>query len=171
MQQTERELCFRNKGPQQNHKVTESRTKSYTTASLPTLVPPARLFSAPHRTLDLQDLLADKSRVLQLVLTEAEAVAAKHGTPRRTRLFGSSFPAPAPVVGEDDADVAGVDDEGAEHWSSGSAEVEREVLLVYNQRGYVKRQDLADFSVVKKGEWILGCGARVGEDGAGFRCP
>lgn len=93
--------------------------------------------------------------MLQLVLTEAEAVSAKHGTPRRTRLFGSSFPAaisPSPGGGEDGADVDAADGEGAGHWSSGSGEVEREVLLVYNQRGYVKRQDLADFSVVKKGE-------------------
>ncbi|MEW5316981.1 MAG: hypothetical protein WDW38_008317 [Sanguina aurantia] len=104
--------------------------------------------------LDLRSLLADKPRVLQLVLSEAEAVAAKHGTPRRTRLFGSSSPAAtAPPAAAAAAGGPGEGEGGSEHWSSGGAgQVEREVLLVYNQRGYVKRQDVADFSVVKRGK-------------------
>jgi hypothetical protein len=35
----------------------------------------------------LQDLLSDRSRVLQVVLDEARAVAAKHGVPRRSRIM------------------------------------------------------------------------------------
>lgn len=35
----------------------------------------------------LQDLLSDRSRVLQVVLDEARAVAAKHGQPRRSRIL------------------------------------------------------------------------------------
>lgn len=35
----------------------------------------------------LQDLLSDRSRVLQVVLEEARAVAAKHGQPRRSRIL------------------------------------------------------------------------------------
>ncbi|MEW5307732.1 MAG: hypothetical protein WDW36_010109 [Sanguina aurantia] len=106
--------------------------------------------------LDLRSLLADKPRVLQLVLSEAEAVAAKHGTPRRTRLFGSSSPAAtAPPAAAAAAGGPGEGEGGSEHWSSGGAgQVEREVLLVYNQRGYVKRQDVADFSVVKRGKKV-----------------
>jgi hypothetical protein len=40
----------------------------------------------------LQGLLSDRQRVLQLVLEEAQAVADKHGRPRRSRIVvGSSF--------------------------------------------------------------------------------
>jgi hypothetical protein len=38
----------------------------------------------------VQDLLSDRDRVLRVVLEEAKAVAAKHGTPRRSRIMVST---------------------------------------------------------------------------------
>lgn len=47
----------------------------------------SHLFATPRRISDLEDLLHRKQRILDLVVSEAEELAAKFGTPRRTAII------------------------------------------------------------------------------------
>eukprot|EP00775_Hariotina_reticulata_P008929 gene8929-9106_t len=82
---------------------------------------------------DLQDLLADRQRVLQLVLDEAQAVADKHGRPRRSRIVMQTE-------------------------SYGAAELKEEdvvpntpSLITVSSKGFIKRMPSSTWELQKRG--------------------
>ncbi|WIA14237.1 hypothetical protein OEZ85_002775 [Tetradesmus obliquus] len=88
---------------------------------------------------DLQDLLASQQRQLQVVLTEAQAVADKHGTPRRSRIVEVS-PEAAQLSEED-------------------VVPNTPSLLTVSSRGFIKRMPSAAWEAQKRG----GKGKSVGK--------
>ncbi|EFN51479.1 hypothetical protein CHLNCDRAFT_56398 [Chlorella variabilis] len=90
---------------------------------------------------DLQDLLQRQDRILQVVTSEAEELAAKFGTPRRTHII-----------------------------TDGEVELRHEdvipnapSLVVYSRRGYIKRVRPDTFGAQKRGG-VGKAGARLKED-------
>lgn len=81
---------------------------------------------------DLQDLLSDRSRVLQVVLEEARSVAAKHGQPRRSRILVQPS---ADAVEPKEEDVI----------------PNTPSLVTFSSRGYVKRMPVSTWDVQKRG--------------------
>ncbi|WIA34417.1 hypothetical protein OEZ86_012752 [Tetradesmus obliquus] len=88
---------------------------------------------------DLQDLLGSQQRQLQVVLTEAQAVADKHGTPRRSRIVEVS-PEAAQLSEED-------------------VVPNTPSLLTVSSRGFIKRMPSAAWEAQKRG----GKGKSVGK--------
>ena len=98
------------------------------------------------RSADLKDLLASPSRVRALIVSEAEEVAAKHGTPRRSVVRAGS----AGTV----TDLELVPD--------------GESVIVYSTRGFIKRMASDTFgSQARGGRGKAGAGLRGSEDGVG----
>ena len=87
------------------------------------LTPP--FFPAPPRLADLGDLLQRRERVLALVASEAEEVAAKYGTPRRTAIVHDG----------------GVELKQEDVTPNASS------LVVFSRKGYIKRMSADTFTV------------------------
>ena len=95
---------------------------------------------------DLKDLLASPARVRALIVSEAEEVAAKHGTPRRSVVRAGT----------------------AGSVTDASLVPQGESVIVYSTRGFIKRMDPRTFAAqARGGRGKAGAGLRGAEDGVG----
>ena len=98
------------------------------------------------RSADLKDLLASPARVRATIVSEAEEVAAKHGTPRRSvvRAGGAGLVSDMELVPDGES------------------------VIVYSTRGFIKRMAADTFAAqARGGRGKAGAGLRGAEDGVG----